>query len=287
MESRVLKGARKLLVWLLVLAAIGMLVLYLAQDFLVFPGRGLYRGNTPEWQSRMAALSSQGFIHVEFQSKDGALVHAIFAPTPNQPAPGLLWMHARDANITEINQHVKPLSMLAGLNVLAMEYRGYGNSIGDTTEENLLADAEAAIEYMLQRDDIAGKRILVGGNELGANLAFKVAGRKKVSGVIAVSPLPDMETAVARKIPFVPIGFLLSQKFALLPALSAVTAPVFIAHGSEDTVVPAGRIDEIVAKLSARTRVKEIMGAGHSDVFERGGKDFMEEIDAFVVQEAK
>lgn len=285
--SRVLKGAKKFLVTVLVLAVIGMLVLYLTQDFLVFPGRGLYRGNTPEWQSRIAALSSAGFNPVEFQSKDGALVHAIFAPSPNQDAPVLLWIHARDANITEINQHLKPLSMLAGLNVLAMEYRGYGNSAGDTTEENLLADAEAAIDYLLQRDDIAGKRILVGGLELGANLAFKVAGRRKVSGVIAVSPLPDMETAVAQKIPVVPIGFLLSQKFRLMPALSAVTAPVFIAHGSEDTIVPSSRIDEIVAKLSSRTRVKEIMGAGHYDVFERGGKDLMEEIDAFVVQEAK
>jgi len=287
MESKVLKGARKLLLTVLALAAIGMLVLYLTQDFLVFPGRGLYTGNTPEWQSRIMAVTGQGFIPVEIPSKDGALAHGLIAPAPQQPATGLLWFHARDANITEINQHLKPLSMNAGLNVLALEYRGYGNSAGDTTEENLLADADTAFDFFLSRDDFGAKKILVGGVELGANLALKFASRRKVAGVIAISPLPDMETAVATKIPFVPLGFLLKEKFLLMPALPSVTAPVFIAHGTEDGVVPMGRIEEIVAKLSTRTRMKEVVGAGHNDVIERGGRDFMEEIEAFVVQEAR
>lgn len=285
--SKVVTGAKKVFVWALVLGVLGMIVLYLTQDFLLFPGKGLYTGNTPEWQSRMAALASAGFTPVEFPSADGNIVKGVIAPAQVQPAPGLLWIHSRDANITEINQQLKPLSISAELNVLAMGYRGYGASTGETTEEKLLDDAAAALDFLVNRDDIAAKRILVGGYELGGTIALKIAARRKVNGVIAFCPLPNVETAVARKIPVVPIGFLLKQKFDVFPALSSITAPVFIAHGSEDSVVPPSKINEIVAKLAARARVKEVPGAGHENLFEVGGKALMEEVEAFVVQEAR
>lgn len=278
-----LKALRKLLVILLILAVIGGVIFYYSQGLLVFPGRGLYTGNTPEWSARVAALSGQGLIFSEMPREGGGIVNGVLSPSPTQPAPGLLWIHGRDKTITEINHDIKPLAQ-TGLNVLAMEYRGYGNSVGETTEANLAADADAALAYLLAQDNIASKRVFVGGSDLGANLALKLSLRKPVEGVIAVSTLPDLDLAVAQRIPFVPLGFLLKERFELEPSLATITVPVLFVHGTADAVVPLARVEGMVSRMATKARLKRVQGAGHDDIFDRGGKDLMDEIDLFTAR---
>jgi alpha-beta hydrolase superfamily lysophospholipase len=275
-----LKALRKLLVIVLILAVIGGVIFYYSQGLLVFPGRGLYTGNTPEWSARVAALAGQGLDFKEYPREGGGTVFGVVSPSPVQPAPGLVWIHGRDKTITEINHDIKPLA-LTGLNVLAMEYRGYGNSVGETTEANLMADAEASLAFLLTQENIASKRVFVGGSDLGANLALKLSLRKPVEGVIAVSPLPDVALAVAQKIPYIPLGFLLKERYELDPSLASITVPVLVIQGTADTVVPMARVEEIVSKMATRAKLKRVQGAGHDDVFDRGGKDLSDEIDLF------
>jgi len=271
---------KKLVLWAIILAVLALVVFYFAQDFMTFPGRGLYAGNPGEWQTRVGSLGYQGFIPVDFLGAGGHAVKGIWAPCGPTPGPAILWLHSREQTTTEINQNIKPLTQ-AGLHVFAMEFRGYGASTGETKEANLLADGETSIEWMGRHELIAGKRVFVGGLGLGANLALKLASRNSVHGVIAVNPLPDMATGIAAQIPFVPLGFLLKENFDLAPALSAVSAPVFIVHGTEDRVVSLQRIEEIVAKLAVSVRLREVPGAGHLDALERGGSGLSEEIAYF------
>lgn len=275
-----LKTLRTLLVWALILLVFALAIFYFAQDLVTFPGRGLYTSNPGEWQARVAALGSQGFLPVDFLGSQGQSVKGIWAPCSPSSGPALLWLHSREQTTTEINQNIKPLTQ-AGLHVFAMEFRGYGVSVGDTTEANLLADGEASIDWMLKHEGVAGRRIFVGGLGFGANIAMKLAARHPVHGVIAVNPLPDMATAVAEKIPWIPLGFLLKENFELAPDLAALAAPVFVIHGTDDKVVSLARIEEIVSKLATRARLREVQGGGHLDALERGGKDLIDEIDSF------
>lgn len=278
----ILKLLRKLLVWAIIAFFIALLIFYFAQDFVTFPGRGLYTRNPSEWTRRVAALGSQGCIPAEFAGPGGTTVHGIWAPAAPASGPAILWLHGRQQTTTEINQDIKPLTQ-AGLHVFAMEYRGYGQSTGDTTEANLLADAETSIEWMGKHESVAGKRIFVGGLELGANLAIKVAARNQVQGVIAVNPIPDLATAVSARIPFVPLGFLLREKFDLAPDLGAVAVPVLLIHGGADGVVPLAKAEEMVSRLGgpAPARLREVPGGGQLDTLERGGRDLIDDIERF------
>lgn len=53
------------------------------------------------------------------------------------------------------------------INILMVEYRGYGLSEGSPTERGLYIDAQSAVDYLLQRSDIDPKRIIVFGRSLG------------------------------------------------------------------------------------------------------------------------
>lgn len=52
-------------------------------------------------------------------------------------------------------------------NILMVEYRGYGKSQGCPSEEGLCMDAMASIDYLLSRNDINHRRIVVFGRSLG------------------------------------------------------------------------------------------------------------------------
>ena len=54
-----------------------------------------------------------------------------------------------------------------GINLLLLEYRGYGLSEGQPTEEGLYLDAQAAIHYLKTRTDIDQNKIIVFGRSLG------------------------------------------------------------------------------------------------------------------------
>src|SRR5690349_5600929 len=271
---------KKLLVAAIIAAVLGGVIFYFAQGFLEFPGRGLYAGNASEWERRVTALGSKGYIPAEFSTGDGRSVKGIWAPCAPGAAPALLWLHSRGQTTTEINQDLKPLTD-AGFHVFAMEFRGYGVTPGETTEATLLSDGTAAFDWMTKRDDVVGGRVFVGGVDLGANVAVKVASRRPATGLVLVSPLPDMATAVASKIPVIPLGFLIREKFDIHPDLAAVACPAFIAHGTEDGVVSIERVEEIVSRLGGSARLREIPGAGHENVLERGGKELSDEIDVF------
>ena len=56
--------------------------------------------------------------------------------------------------------------------MLILAYRGYGDSEGKPSEEGLKLDAEATLEYVLNRNDVDKDRIFVFGASLGGAVAI-------------------------------------------------------------------------------------------------------------------
>ena len=54
-----------------------------------------------------------------------------------------------------------------GVNLLLLEYRGYGLSQGVPSEEGLYLDAQAAVSYLKTRRDIDQDKIIIFGRSLG------------------------------------------------------------------------------------------------------------------------
>ena len=55
-----------------------------------------------------------------------------------------------------------------GLNILIIDYRGYGKSRGQPSEAGIYKDAVAAYDYLLTRQDIDRSRIIGYGESLGS-----------------------------------------------------------------------------------------------------------------------
>lgn len=106
-----------------------------------------------------------------------------------------LYLHGGTGNLGDTLSALTPLHE-AGLDVLAFDYRGYGQSrFIHPSEAHWREDAESALHYLIDTRHIPVGSIVLVGRDLGANLALEVAaGNANLAGVILEQPL-DAPTA--------------------------------------------------------------------------------------------
>jgi pimeloyl-ACP methyl ester carboxylesterase len=277
-----LKTLGKILIWLLVLAGLLLLLVYLGQGMLMYPGKGI-SGTPADWNARLGTAQNRGFAAVYAEGgTEGIRVRALWAQSREGTVPALLWMHGRSEDITDPLAALGPMQE-AGFHVLSMEYPGFGDAEGETDEATILAHAEAAFDYLWNRDDVAPRRIYVGGTDLGAAVALKLAARKDASGVVAMATLPDMAEAVEDKLKGIPVGFVLRDRFEVEPILPTIPCEVLFVHGTSDELVSISRIDGFAAKVG-KARVLRVDAARHGNIIHCLSKDHWQEIATFVFE---
>jgi uncharacterized protein len=150
------------------------------------------------------------------------------------------WIPAAQARYTAIYFHgaegnvgdsVNVLARLhdAGLNVLAFDYRGYGQShFAHPSEARWREDAQSAIAYLTGTRHISANAMLLVGKDLGANLALEVAAaHPDLAGVVLEQPL-ESPTAIIFSDPragLVPAHLLVSDRWQSSAAASNVLIP--------------------------------------------------------------
>src|ERR1700730_1332540 len=107
----------------------------LVDSLVYFPDRELYGD---------PADVGLAFTDLTIPTEDGERLHAWWVPTRTVPARGhVLFFHGNAGHVSHRLQHRLPLTT-AGLDVLLLDYRGYGRSTGRPSEDGLARDARAA-----------------------------------------------------------------------------------------------------------------------------------------------
>jgi fermentation-respiration switch protein FrsA (DUF1100 family) len=236
----------------------------------------------PRYPEGFARPESYG-IHpdeVWLTTSDGVKLNAFFLPAPDSPTV-LLWFHGNAENIGMGFDHLAMLSRL-GVNVMELDYRGYGKSEGSPNEAGVYRDADAAYLYLTAARNFSPKNIYLYGHSLGGAVATDLASRRECGGLIVESSftsVPDMARHVYR----VPIArYLPRSRFDSVTKIARVQAPVLVIHGTRDAVVPF----EMGRKLYQAARVPKmflpIEGAEHDDPYLVGGEKYFKRITAFM-----
>lgn len=144
------------------------------------------------------------------------------------PHKTILVLHGANGNIGD----TLPLDAFLHqqhLNVLAFDYRGYGESAGrKPSEKQMLQDADYALSWIAETKYIAARNIVIWGTNLGANLAVELAVKHpEIGGVVLDQPLQHPLDAILRdpRSRFVPARWLLSDRFDLSGSVRAMRTP--------------------------------------------------------------
>ncbi len=134
-----------------------LLLVYAVQDRLVyFPTRAL--AATP----RALGLD---YEDVRITAEDGVRLHGWFVPTLSARAT-VLHFHGNAGNISHRLERVAVFRKLR-LSVFLIDYRGYGSSEGQPSEEGTYRDARAAWRYLTETRGLAPSTIILHGESLG------------------------------------------------------------------------------------------------------------------------
>lgn len=207
-------------------------------------------------------------------TQDGRRLHAWYV-APRAGGPLLLWSHG---NAGSIDSRRSVLLALAAreLGVLAYDYRGYGRSEGSPSEAGVYLDAAAAYDDLVARGaDPAA--IVCFGESLGGAVSIELATRRRCGAVIVVSTFTRLADLARRHYGF--LGGLAGRRFDSLARLPRVSAPVLIAHGDRDGIVPFEMGERLFAAAPAPRRFVRLAGADHNDALERG--DLLDAIAGF------
>lgn len=151
-----------------------------------------------------------------------------------------------------------------GWRVILAEYPGYGPRDGRPSEASLVHDAEATIALASQRH---GGTLLLVGESLGAAVAA-IAGarqRERVDGLLLITPWDRLANVGAQHYPWLPVRWLLRDRYDTLAALQGFDRPVVVAVAQHDRIVPARFGQALAEGLAPPRRLLTIARADHND----------------------
>ena len=170
----------------------------------------------------------------------------------------------------------------AGLTVLLFDYRGYGGNPGRPSEQGLVADARAARGYLGTRDDVDPSRLVYFGESLGSAVAVALSLEQPPAALVLRSPFTSLADMGHLHYPWLPIRFLLRDRFDALEQIRHLTCPVLVIAGDQDRIVPAEQSRRLYEAARGPKRLVLIPGADHNDFELLAGHQLVEEVLQFL-----
>jgi pimeloyl-ACP methyl ester carboxylesterase len=156
-------------------------------------------------------------------------------PASTRKSFTVLFLHGQTGNLGNAVERVQALHS-AGVNVLAFDYRGFGqSSFSRPSEAHGLEDAGWALAYLEETRHVAPASILLCGEDLGANLALEVAAaHPELAGVVLLDPVEAPMAAVFgdARARLVPAHLLVRDRYDLDAAAAQVRVPSLWLQGS-------------------------------------------------------
>lgn len=208
------------------------------------------------------ALFSLPFENLFIKARDGTQLHMFLVKQTNEvygQVPTLLFLHGNAGNIGHRLLNAKGLHASVGCNVALLEYRGYGRSDGSPSEEGMYLDAQAGLDYLHTRVDLATDKIIVFGRSLGGAVAVELASRSQNKERIAAILLENTFTSIPevarvvfpfRFIKYIPVWFYKNQ-FKTKRKICRLSQPTLFLSGLEDKLIPPKMMSDLFTTCGA------------------------------------
>lgn len=228
-----------------------------------------------------------GGDYVSIRADDGAVLEGIFLsnksnPADTTPRPTIIFFGG-NAMLVEHVIYLFDRFPKQNVNVLLMDYRGYGLSTGEPDVEWMKKDAEKIFDAASSHPMVDGNRITVWGVSIGTGIATHLASVKPVEKLILQSPFTSAVDGAFRMFPITPkfvIKLLLRHQFDNLSLAPSLTQPALIIHGEDDWQAPVEHGRRVAEAWGGPVEFLPVPGKGHNDLW--GSEEVWEKVMEFV-----
>lgn len=206
-----------------------VIVLTLLETSMIYPAPGVEIGDwQPSWLK---------YEDANFETAYGNRLHGWFCEHP-QPRAVVLLCHGNGEHVASMAEELEFLRERLRISVMAFDYRGYGKSPGKPFEVGVLADGEAARDWLSKRTGVPPESIVLWGRSLGGAVAVHLASQGGARGLILDRTFSSMVDVASDRFPWLPVRWLLSNRYPSVDRIQRYTGPLLQIHGQPDEVIP-------------------------------------------------
>lgn len=174
---------------------------------------------------------------VTVKTEDGLDLTAWYKAPSKQGRPVIVSFHGNASTMEWQSKRLLPFAN-AGYGVLVASYRGYNGNEGKPTEQGLYLDGRAYIQW-LKTQGFEPQDVILYGESLGTGVAVQIASEfKNLNRLILESPFTSTVNVAKEIYPYLPVSFLMKDRYESIHKIGMVETPVIIAHGRKDNLVP-------------------------------------------------
>jgi uncharacterized protein len=202
---------------------------------------------------------------VVLRSADGTRLSGwLMSPQAPGPHPAVIYFGGRSEEVSWVARDAG--RMFPDMAVLAINYRGYGDSAGFPGEAQMVADACMLFDWMAEQLHVDPTRIAVVGRSLGSGVAIQVAVQRPAAALVLITPYDSLLALAKRRFRSMPVGWVLRHRFESVKYAPRLIAPTLILRAVADDVVPAEHTDQLVAGFSNPPRDETIPASDHCNI---------------------
>ena len=195
-------------------------------------------------------------------------LRAIWIPADAAGAPAVLYLHGTFRNMYFNRPKIAAIHD-AGFSVLAIDYRGWGESTKLLpSEQTIMQDAEAAWAELARRAPQPALRVLFG-HSMGSGVAVELALRHRdppgYGALVVESAMTSMPDLVRDVNPFgILVVPLVTQQFRSIDKIGRIDAPKWFLSGTADKTVPPQQTQRLYDAAHEPKHLVWFEGGSHS-----------------------
>ncbi|ETI54669.1 hypothetical protein, variant 1 [Phytophthora nicotianae CJ01A1] len=269
-----------------------LLLLYMYQDRLLYfptiPGASKFTKDNPPGYRHPGEFSID-YEDLMIPCKDGVKINAwLMKQKEHTTRPTLIFFHGNAGNIGYRLPNAVQLFRKVGVNVLLVDYRGFGHSEGTPSEEGIKLDAEAVLDAMHARTDIDSSKLVAFGRSLGGAVSVYLAEKEpsRVAAVVLENTFLSISAMVDALMPFLSYvkPLVLRMDWNNERAIQKIKQPILFIAGMQDELVPHSHMEKLRSLAASSQRVVwfPVPGGTHNDSWLRGGDKYYSELRQFL-----
>ena len=209
-------------------------------------------------------------------------VRGLVAEPPGAPRTTAVVFHGNAGHAGHRDFYASALTGL-GLRVILAEYPGYGHRSGKVGENAFVADAKQTIALARR---LHGGPLLLIGESLGVGVAAGAIAHRAddVAGLLAITPWDSLEHVAAHHYRWLPVKWLLRDRYDSARHLAAFEGPVLVAVAERDSIVPPRFGRALYESLGGPKRLVVMPAADHNDWMLRVDRAWWQSALAFLLE---
>lgn len=244
-----------IIIWVVAIYLVISILLYYLQDYFLFKPEKLPKDFIFHYEN-------QEVEEYNLETQDGAIINGLHFKSKNTRGV-VLYLKGNSKSMKGWGKFAVDFTR-HGYDVIMVDYRGFGKSIGKRTQENLKKDLQYV--YNKIRERVPEKYIILYGRSLGSGFATKLASMNHPKMLILDAPYYSLLKVTGRYMAFMPLSILLKYPMPTYKWLQYVRCPIHIIHGTNDTLIPFKSSVKLSKINPSRTRLWPVIDGGHKNL---------------------